>query len=382
MSFSRRSGVAGRLDRGRIATAVAAASPPATVEHDLRNLGLGSDLWAYYDLRPTVSGATASITLATTLDGNGTTPPTVTISGSLATPRQVVITYDTGGAIGTMEYRMVVDGETLFNAVSSDTGGGNCTVDIGGGNSIVFNAGTYNVDNTHWVQCTAVAELTGLANATLDNALSGVGFRYEAHGLNGTTPCLRAIKNPSALSNTTGVPALVTGVDTDFEIHLLFEQAKHISGTGAGVVWGFSQSAAGHTTKSYLRKVATGPTNTSASRWLIRRRDSSGAPANVDVQSDGTTYADLDPHVMTDVITASGQMHHNGVPGRAAGASTLHRGVSTDLNRFSLGNINLSTAGFSTANQCLGRYSAMALTAPLSDANRMKIWKALAGIAQ
>lgn len=356
--------------------ATTAAAVAAAVV-DLRLLGLGSKLKAYWDVRPEVSGAQASVTLSTTLDGNGTNPPTVTITGPLTSPRQVVATYSLGGALGTMKY-VIVTGVAVFSGTSPGDG----IVDIGDGNTVVFGAGTYNVDQTHWLQCTTLAELTGLANASLTDVLSTKGARYEVNGLNGIDPCLRFIRNPSALSNTSGVPALVTGLDVDFEIHTLGETVKHISGTGASIIWGFSLSTAGHTTKSFISSRTCGPTNsTHESRYLINRRDSSGAPATVEVVSDGNTYADLSPYVISDIITASGQMHRNGMPCRAAGAATLHRGQTTTLDRFSVGNINLSTAGFSTANQWLGRFSAMAITDPLTTAERLSIWKAFARAA-
>ena len=370
------------LDIGRIATARVASVPP-----DLRLLSLGSKLKAYWDVRPAVSGATASLTLSSTLQGQGTSPPTVTITGSLSTPRHVVITYEIGGAIGTMKYRMVVYGNTpsdpytLYNAVSVDRGDGKAEVDIGGGNTIVFGVGPYNADNVHAVQCTSWGELTGLANASLTDALSGVGVRYESYGLNSTTPCLRGVKSPSALANTTGVPTLASGNDVHLRVHVLGEGAKHISGTGASIIWGFSQSGAANTTKSYIRKVATGPTNTNASRWLLQRRDSSASPATAQVVSDGNSYADLDPYVFTDIVSASAQIHRNGMPCRSADVN-LDRGVATTLDRFSIFNINLGTTGFTTALQYTGRIAALAITDDtITAAEQLLIWKAYAGVA-
>lgn len=275
-----------------------------------------------------------------------------------------------------MKYIIVLD-----NTFLAGTSPSNGVVDIGLGNKIIFSAGAYNTGQSHWLECVSWGGLLGVSDDTLDNALSGVGARYEAFGMNGKWPCLRFIKNPSALCNTSGVPQKVTGVDVDFEVYTVGETFQHITGVGASIIWGFSQSAALHTSKSYISKRACGEANPGhESRFLINRRDSSATPSTVECTSDGNTFADLDPRIMVDCITSNGQMYHGGVPCRALGNVNMHLGVATNVDRYGLGNFKLSSSAFSTANQWLGRVTAQAITKPQSPSKRIEICKALLGI--
>lgn len=349
---------------------ISAPADADAVQTDLRLLGLGSKLLAYYDVRPGVSGAQASITLSLTLRGAGASPPTVTIQGALVAPRQCYVTYSVGGALGTMQYVARL-GDSVLSGTSPVSG----LVDIGNGNTLVFGAGTYATTHIHWTECTSLAELTGRANSALTSALAGGGARYEAYGLNGRSPSL--LFPTSALANESGIPALASGVDIPLEVWLLGETYQHISGVGTSTMWAFTNQSGTHNTKSFLLARACGPTVSGLeSKYLLQRRDSGAVPATVSLICD-QLHSDLDPKVIRSVLTSSGQMHFNGMPGKAA-AATLNRGVASTFDRFTVGGFYPGTAGFSSANWWLGRFSALAITQPLTDAEALLVTKALA----
>jgi len=339
---------------------------------DLRQLGLGSKLLAYYDTRSSVSGAQASLTMSATLQKNiGSTSPAVTITGPLSPPRQVKCTYTTGGALGAMAY-VIYLGDSVLSGTSPADG----IVGIGNGNDVVFGAGIYSTADSHYSEITSHAELTGLAGDTLlTSTLAGRGARYEAYGLNGTRP--RLLFNNSAFANESAIPALATGIDTAIDVTIVCESVKHISGAGASVIWGFSNQAATSNTKSYLRLLSCGPAIGSGldSRFAIQRRDSSGAPATATLICDNL-HADLDFRVFSTQLGAIAQLYSNGMFGRIGSAQSTNRGVATTTDRFTVGGGYLGTAGYSSANWWQGGYGVLAIHQPLTIAERLSLSKA------
>lgn len=351
-------------------------------QNDLRLVGLGSDLWAYYDLRPTVSDAPESATMSSTLAVSGTTQPVVTLSGPLSPPRDIRIQYPVGGLRGTATYRITADAgsssQTIYTGTTSAS-----AVDIGGGNSISFGDGgiSYTAHNgtnpttatMHQSQVVSWEELTGLANATLTDLLSsGHGHRFEAYGLNSRLPSL--FMNQTVLANEDGVPAKVTGTDTPFEVWMLYESWRMINSSNAMFPWAFNNKTDANT-KSYIECVMTGPLHATPRRMGTRRKDSSGSPLEVSMFTDQYSV-DAGPHVHRSIVSDVSDIFIDGKTGRSATVS-LDRGVATNLDRFVLGGSKRGTAALT--GLCSGRVTALALTAPLSNAKALSAALALAG---
>jgi hypothetical protein len=344
--------------------------------NDLRLLSSASKLKAYYDIRPQVSGAQASITLASTLRLTGTSPAVTWTNGS-GRPRQAHITYKVGGALGTMQYS-IWTGESDRPPYTGTSSAGAPTVSIGDGDTITFGAGTYNTADFHDIECTSINELTGLANAQLTSTLAGKGPFYRNNGLNGLSPSL--LFQNAALSNQSGVPALLTGTDVSPEIFLLGETQQHITSTGASVLWGFSSQSSANNSKNYLRLLQCGPTIGSGlnSAYAIQRRDGAASPVTQTLVCD-LIQADLDPHVIHSILGASAQINFNGMAGKVVVGST-NRGLAMTFDRFTWGGGNLGTAGFSSANWWLGHGTTLAIydpAQPLTTQERLDILKAL-----
>lgn len=329
---------------------------------------LGSQLLAYWDSREqNAVGAQSTLTYSSTLRGTGTgTPPTVTMTGPLV-PRTVIITYTSTGGLGVATYSIYRG--PLYPPLTGTTSA--TPLDIGNGNFINFGVGTYTQTTssggtTHSYSVSKWGELTGLANADLTSTLSGKTIQYNEVGLGGVAPGLNFING--ALSNELAIPALVSGLDVDFEVWTVYEMYSQISGSGGSLYWAFSNQV--DNTKSYISAGLGGPTLTGKeSRDYAQKRDSSGAPTTVEMIGD-LFRIDFTPHVSRVIISSTGQMYRDGFPVVSL-ATNMHRGVSTTLNRFSIGGRNLGTSGFNSANWYGGVISAIAITSILSASDAL-----------
>jgi hypothetical protein len=136
---------------------------------------LGDHVWDRYRARarrqpnriPGLVGwwrADRGITLAAALDGAGTSPPAVTLSGSLAQALAVRVEVQTTGARGASTFRWSVDGGASFVASGVSTA---ASVALGStGINALFPAGTYTNDNVFRAQVTTWADLSGGAMLT------------------------------------------------------------------------------------------------------------------------------------------------------------------------------------------------------------------------
>lgn len=344
---------------------------------DLRQVLTSSELLAYWDLRPYVSGAQASVTLSATLASDGTAPAVVTMTGPLSPPRQVKITYPVAGLTPT--YR--IDCGDGWNAATGFTGtftaAAGASVNIGAGNNVVFPVGgAYNVDNRHWAKVATWAELTGRANSNLTDALSaGAGHRYEAYGMGGALPSLYMWN--SYLANSLAIPALVSGVDIAFEMWMLYETWTLTDAAKAFALWCFSHTLAANNAKNVIDLITTGPSNAVAPlAWIIQRLDGGGAPAFARFIS--TYKPDLSPKVVRAVVSANGQVYVNGLPTRPAGNQSLNRGATTSVDQFILGAAPLGTTA-PTNTFAQGRITALALCNPLAAGRDAVCGRALTG---
>lgn len=347
------------------------------IQTDLRQVLTSSELLAYWDLRPYVSGAQASLTLSATLASFGSTPPIVLMTGSLSPPRQVKISYASVVA-NVVSYRIDCgDGwnaSTGFSGTFNQTAG--ATVSIGSGNSIVFPIGTYNTDNSHWAKAASWGELTGRANSTLTDTLSvGLGHRYEAYGMGGVLPSLYMWN--SYMANSLAIPALVSGTDIAFEMWMLYETWTLTDAAKAFAIWCFSHTLVANNGKNVIDLITTGPSNAVAAlAWIIQRLDGGGAPAFARFIS--TYKPDLSPKVVRAVVSANGQLYVNGLPTRPAGNQSLNRGAITSVDQFILGAAPLGTTA-PTNTFAQGRITALALCNPLAAGRDLVCGKALAG---
>lgn len=90
--------------------------------------------------------STLGITLGGTMRGAGTSPPTVTLTGTLTTATAILIDVPVGGVIGVATWRYSTDGGSNFTAGGTMSG---IAQAIGAtGVNVTFGAGTYNTDNT------------------------------------------------------------------------------------------------------------------------------------------------------------------------------------------------------------------------------------------
>jgi hypothetical protein len=353
---------------------------------DLRDVLLPSELLAYWETSPDVSGAMDSVLMSPTLAAAGTTRPTVTISGPLSPLRGDKIDYPVGGPRGTATYRIRLgaDGSFITGLTSSTP------VGIGGGNEISFgNDANYTINtNTatatvHQTCAASWAEMNGRSALTLTSDLNGTAPLTESgDGINCKSPSLYF--RSGALANTTGVPALVTGLDVGFEVWCVYESYLLTGSSFVQAPWSFSNSA--DASKSTIRMGICGPLTAGAqSRLALVRTDSGGTPGSSTFISN-VCKADLSPHVTRAVITSNGQLWIDGLPTRTVDGQpwslienvNMNRGVVTNVDRFAIAGLAQGPSGFSASSLASVRIARMAITTPLSDARSVAVFKALA----
>jgi hypothetical protein len=347
-------------------------SPPPAQPQDLRQNLSSSEIWAYWDVRPGVEGAQGSATLSGTLAVTGSTLPTVTMSGPVSPPREVRIDYTTGGARGTAVYRIQLDGgSSVLTGVTSGV-----AVDIGRSNSISFgNDANYTINTSittatiHQTKVVGLQELTGRANCTLVDTLSGAGHRYEAFGMNNKYPSLYSWT--SALNNDSGVPALVSGNDVAFEVWMLYEIWSLTTSSFARVPWAFVNQT--DTAKSFVDTFSNGPLAASPSIWGLQRKNSATTPVTKSLTT--TVKIDQAPRVMRWIVSSTGNVWISGRPGLATPV-TLASGGATTVNRFLVGGLKLGTSAFLASAWDQARWSALAITPPLGTGRELAAFKA------
>ncbi len=350
---------------------------PHQQECDMRKVLTAAELadarTFYYDLKPYVSGATASCTLSPTLAALGTgTLAVVTLTGPL-TFRKIKITYAVGGA--NPQYQ--IDCGDGWNAPSGFTGtfvaAVGATVPVGGGTSVVFPVGgAYNADNTHWSKAATWAELSGKANANLTDVLSGgAGHRTEAHGMGGALPSLYMFN--SYLANSLALPTAMSGVDIAFEVWMLAEIWTMTSTGKSFVQWGFSHTGAANNAKNLLNLATNG---FGAEAWVLSRLDGGGSPAFARFIS--TIKPHMSPLVIRCVVSANGQVYTNGLPTRPAGNQSLNRGATSSFDQFMLGALPFGTTA-PTNSFAQSRVSTVLFVPPLAAGREVFIGRAMAG---
>ncbi|HXK20815.1 MAG TPA: hypothetical protein VNG33_23550 [Polyangiaceae bacterium] len=361
---------------------------PGQQEADLRKVLTAAELadarTFYFDLKPYVSGATASLTLSATLEASGTgTLANVTLTGPL-TFRQIKISYAVGGA--NPQYR--IDCGDGWNAATGFTGtfvaAAGATVPIGGGTSVVFPVGgAYNADNVHWSKSATWAELSGKANASLTDVLSGGhGHRTEAHGMGGVLPSLYMYNSGSGtatsgtyLANSLALPAAVSGVDVAFEIWMLAENWGLPPAGKSWVPLGYSHTLVANNAKNILDLSMNGA---GAEAWVIARLDGGGAPAFARFIS--TFKPDLSPKVIRAVVGANSQVYVNGLPTRPAGNQSTNRAATTSLDQCILGALPFGTTAPTNSFPQM-RVTTLLMVPPLAAGREVAVGRAMAGRA-
>lgn len=167
------------------------------------------------------------VTYYTTLNGTGTSPPTVTVTGTIPAGFGLQIDIPVGGARGTATFRYSVDNGTNWSTAATTA----ASVLLGGtGVTAVFPVGTYSTDNVWklvvntWADQTGnghtfTASATTLAPVMQVTSVGGAALRFD--GSNDIMLCV------TGLANT-----LVGGADNDHEIFML-AKLNSASGTRA-----------------------------------------------------------------------------------------------------------------------------------------------------
>jgi len=117
----------------------------------------GCVLWLRADL---------GITLSSTLLKSGTSPPTVTLSGTLTTNTSLTLDIPVGGTLGVAEFRYKInDGSFSSNIVTSAT-----YAVPGTGLTLNFPNSTYSINNTYATTVNIWADLSGSGNDASQSA--------------------------------------------------------------------------------------------------------------------------------------------------------------------------------------------------------------------
>ena len=364
---------------------------------DLRQIGLGDLLLAYYETRPLyVPEAATSLTLAATLSARGTTPPVAMLSGTLTPAQQFKFNYPIGGTVnsGTATWQCDV-GDGRNNGPSGFVTSTPQAIGSTGVSVAWAAGGTINTDNRHfavvngWDEIPLISGNAPRATFKFDDSLAAnVGPIYAAYGLSSKEPMLLSGQSVSTvlttepgalLCNTSGVPALASGTDLAIEAHFVIEQNFIADGNFATVPLAFNGVNAADNTKSRLECSFGGNAFAGAvNLYGALRRDSSGTPATLAVFSDPTKgKVDNSPHVMC-VDFVSGQIYIDGVA--VCTPVSLNRGVASTFGRATLFGVKRGTAAVAGTDLFRGGISAVLYTRTTSAAQKLLIDDTLAGV--
>lgn len=221
-----------------------------------------------------------------TLKGKGTTPPTVTLSGTSVALQDVRFrTPTTGGPRGTAKFDWSVDGGASYTtdvltAASVVLGSSGLTAN--------FSVGTYNTNNTWRRVVNSWVDRTGNAENFTETVGAGSQPYLSLTGLNGL-PCLEFPVESDGVrlrdGNATFATSLAGGEDTP---HTVFLVAQVIAVDGSGSnhpMWAVTNEVSS-TAVSWFGIDSTG------TQWIVDKRGDTGGS----VFTIGGT-ADFDPHV-------------------------------------------------------------------------------------
>jgi hypothetical protein len=228
-----------------------------------------------------------NITLLAAMHGTGTSPPAVTLSGTLTQAANVVIDIDTGGARGTATFSATINGTSVASGVTA------ASVLLGSGLTANFATGTdYNADNQYR---SVVSTLVGATGNTLDGESGSASVRPYVGTLNGRTAL--AFNGTTQRIRTTldTLPvALIQGSDTAFSLAFVFQYLGSDLTPAENVpIIGMADGSAGDQGNWFFGVGSGGD-------WTSTKRGSTGASVNV---TGGT--ADNDPHVCVVVHTGT-----------------------------------------------------------------------------
>jgi len=235
-------------------------------------------------LRPTTG-----LVLLGAMRATGTSPPAVTLSGTLSRCANVVIDCDTGGARGTATVSWTINGVTGGTGVLTAA-----TVDLipasPGALVANFPTGTYNADD-NWRS--VISTWTGHRGNVYDGASGSESVRPFVDTLNGR-PAIRTDGTARYLRTTTSAlsTALVGGSDTPLTIVFAGQYNGSLTPTNYAPAIGLCDGSAGN---AGFFTFGVDPSGA----WRCGKRGDTGGTVN---QTGGT--ADNDEHVFA--ITQSG----------------------------------------------------------------------------
>lgn len=209
--------------------------------------------------------ADAGITLGTTLEAHGTTPPVFTISGNLSQPIGLYLDCPVGGARGTATYRASLDGGVSF--FQSGTTAASVPLTLLG-ITIAMSSSTFNTDNTWNGKLASWTNQTPATRTLLGNVVDGQkpAILWQAKN---NLPAIYANGSYGEMKDVTSNWAanVVSGNDSDFSI---FVVAKIFTTSGSfRQLISFNNSADPDS--------CWGMGTSGASNWAAFKQDDSGA---------------------------------------------------------------------------------------------------------
>lgn len=236
---------------------------------------------------------TNSLSFNSAMQSSGTTPPSVTLSGTATGLYDPYVHIDTvGGSRGTANFKWSIDGGATFVETGKLTA---ATYALGTtGLTANFAAGTYNTDNAYVGKIVQWNDICGQGNH-FENTLNSTGVgqpKVSLTGLNGK-PALYFKKTESSYlrrANSAFCTELAGGDDTNLTIFTVVQLVSAASGTH--VAWSIADPAA---TTSRVG------VSTSSSQWACVVKGSTGS----EIDAFGGT-PDLTPYIVEYVRSGSG----------------------------------------------------------------------------
>jgi hypothetical protein len=350
------------FNRGRVAAVTGDYTPPSPGAWDLTALDSASSLQAWWD-------ASSGVTMSATPLTLGTTPPAVTFSGpglADASGRAIYLHVE---ELDVTKFRW---NDYAGGGIGRGNGERNVPIPAGGsyvlgatGVTANFAAGPYVTDNSYQARAASVSALYGGASMLLDNS-SVYASLGPVIGIDrdwaDARPALNfsPFWNTGGLGNTTGVPAIATGLNTPFHIFQVCQVTSSNISTGGNTLFGFSHSTT--TNGNYLDWRFYGPLSTvgaagpGAQHMMVKRIAAGTAPTGL---KQFGTLTEINYGPMLIDAGYDGTTMEMRINGQLFATSSDLSTTSLTLQRFMIGAIKLGTSG--AANVAYMRWNATAI---------------------